>query len=173
MIRIILGDHPYRTHSTHMQVFTRHQLDHPLDMLGALAMNMMQRLQRRASILLPTDFLHRVNWQSLPNTLQLIQCIRASVVEVPISPDAADPVQTQAELICPHCPFTTVSIANMRRHLTTHHGSRQYRTSSTPPCHCSIERCPPMQSMLSGIHHMEQFLHSCAARMLPGHGRTC
>ena len=142
MIRIILGDHPYRTHSTHMQVFTRHQLDHPLDMLGALAMNMMQRLQRRASVLLPTDFLHRVHWQSLPNTLHLIQCIRASVVEVPISPDAADPVQTQAELTCPHCPFTTVSIANMRRHLTTHHGLRQYRTSSIPPATVALKGAP-------------------------------
>ena len=142
MIRIILGDHPYRTHSTHMQVFTQHQLDHPLDMLSALAMNMMQRLQRRASVLLPTDFLHRVNWQSLSNTVQLISCIRASVVEVPISLDAADPVQTQAELTCPHCTFTTVSIANMRRHLTTHHGSRQYRTSPTAPATVAYKGAP-------------------------------
>ena len=142
MIRIIVGDHSYCTHHTHQQVFQTFGLDHPLDMLLALASSQQQRLSRRALDLLPTDFLHRVDWTSITGTLQLIACIRASVTEVPIDLDAAAPVLTQARHLCPHCDFATTSLPNMRRHLTTTHGLRQYRTSHVPPASMSHHGAP-------------------------------
>ena len=142
MIRTILGDHPYRTHRSHQQVFHQFQLDHPLDMLTALATALQQRLHRRAMDLPPSDFLHHIDWTSLNGTLQLIACIRASVVEVPISLDPSDTVLTQVTLTCDYCDFTTTSVPNFRRHCTTHHGVRFFRTASTQPATVALQGAP-------------------------------
>ena len=138
MIRIVLGDHSYHTHHTHMQVFRQYHIDHPLDMLRDLAISLLQRVQRRDSELDPTDFLHRVDWNHLNDTIRLISSIRASDVEVPIASDPTAPVQTQALLSCPSCAFSTTSVANLRRHLTNQHGKRQFRTAATNPAEVSL-----------------------------------
>ena len=158
MIRIIVGDHSYCTHHTHQQVFQTFGLDHPLDMLLALASSQQQRLSRRALDLLPTDFLHRVDWTSITGTLQLIACIRASVTEVPIDLDAAAPVLTQARHLCPHCDFATTSLPNMRRHLTTTHGLRQYRTSHVPPAYMSQHGAPQCKNRFQVLQHGIAFI---------------
>ena len=142
MIRIIIGDHSYRTHHTHQQVFRHFQIEHPLDMLSALAMSLQHRLHRRAIGLPSSDFLSRVDWTSLTGTIQLIACIRASDVEVTILREPTAPVLTQAMLSCPCCDFCTTSVANLRRHLTSQHGIRQYRTASTAPAIMALQGAP-------------------------------
>lgn len=142
MVRIILGDHSYSTHRSHQQVFRQYHLDHPLDMLSALVASLQQRLQRRADDLSPMDFLHHVDWTSLPGISRLIACIRASDVEVPISRQPSAPVRTQALLTCATCEFVTTSVANLRRHLTTHHGLRTYRTNATDPATRAFKGAP-------------------------------
>lgn len=148
MIRIILGDHSYRTRTTHQQVFNLHNLDHPLDMLRDLATSLLHRLHRRAISILPTDILHKVDWTSIYGTLHLIASIRNTVVEVPIALDPAEPVLTQALLQCSYCNFSTSSVSNLRRHLTTHHGTRQYRTSSILPAAVAHHGAPQCKHCL-------------------------
>ena len=129
MLRMILNDRAYRTHHSHQQVFGHFRLDHPLDMLGALASSLLQSHCRRAQDLAPNDFLHRVDWSSLYDVIHMIDGLRTTVVEVPISSWPQAEVQTQALLHCPVCDYTAATIANLRRHLTIQHGCRQYRTA--------------------------------------------
>ena len=142
MIRILIGDHPYRTHHSHQQVFQQFHLSHPLDMLLDLATALHRRIRRRDQDLAPNDFLHRIDWTSLESTQHLIACIRASVVEVPISLEPSGEVLTQVPLTCDYCDFVTTSISNYRRHCTIHHGVRIYRTAAVHPASVAYRGAP-------------------------------
>ncbi|CAL1139392.1 unnamed protein product [Cladocopium goreaui] len=49
MVRTVLQDHSYITHTTHQAAFQQHRIDPPLEMLRALAMGLLQRIQRHVS----------------------------------------------------------------------------------------------------------------------------
>lgn len=142
MVRTVLQDHSYITHNTHQVAFQQHRIDQPLDMLRALAMGLLQRIQRRATILSPHDFLRHLDWTQLHDLLHLIHSMQAHAPEVPISASPDDPIRVQARQHCPHCQFATDSIPNMRRHLTTHHNQPQYRTISTSPLAMTLNGKP-------------------------------
>ena len=142
MVRVVLQDHSYITHTTHQAAFQQHRIDQPLDMLRALAMGLLQRIQRRATILSPQDFLCQLDWTQLQDLLHLIHSMQAHAPEVPISPCPDDPIRVQARQHCPHCQFVTDSIPNLRRHLTTHHNQPQFRTVSTSPLAMTLNGKP-------------------------------
>lgn len=157
MIRMILGDHPYATHHTHQQVFHLYSLAPPLELLSALAMGLLRRIHRRDQLLQPDDFLRRLDWSHLHDVLALIQCIRQTAPEVPIALDPAAPVQTQALHGCQYCSFATRCVANLRRHLTTHHQHRQFRTSDTSPLDMSLQGKPQCSHCLIMFTTWNQF----------------
>lgn len=172
MIRMILGDHSYVTHRTHQQVLHKYKLDPPLDLLSNLAMGLLRRFSRRELLLQPQDFLHHLDWRQLHDVLVLINCIRANAPEVPIDLDPAAPVQTKALQRCLLCPFVTNSVANMRRHLTTHHQDRQYRTCHVSPLEMSMHGRPQCQNCLTLFTSWHQFFvhierDCCQASALP------
>ena len=106
MVRIVLQDHSYITHNTHQAAFQQHQIDPPLEMLRALAMGLLQRIQRRATILSPNDFLRHLDWTQLHDLLHLIQSMQVHAPEVPISASPDDPIRVQgtsAVSILPVC----------------------------------------------------------------------
>ncbi|CAL1146434.1 unnamed protein product [Cladocopium goreaui] len=117
MIRMVIGDHSYRTHHTHQQAFQAHHIELPLPMLGRLAMNMLRRLNRREDTIASDDIVLTIPWTHLTETLRLIDAIHDTSAQVPIAVDQHQPVSTQAQQ-CPCCPFVTDSIPNLRRHLT-------------------------------------------------------
>ena len=171
MIRIILGDHAFLTHRTHQQVFQHFHLDHPLDVLQALAMGLLQRIQRRTPLLQSDDFLHRVHWSHLPEAIQLIHMIRANAPEVPVNADASEPVRLQARQHCPFCSFHTTSIANMRRHMTAQHDAPYHRVSHVSPLSMALNGKPQCMQ----CHHLFSswiFFCSCATGLLSGPARS-
>jgi len=170
MIRSILGDHAFLTHRTHQQVFQHYQLAHPLDMLQDLAMAMLQRIQRRTSLIQPTDFLHRLPWTHLPDVIRLIQHVRTNAPEVPVSADATAPVHLQARQRCPFCSFTTESSANLRRHMTAQHDEPFYRVSQILPLSMALQGKPQCSQCLHLFSSWIFFLYMCnviAARSQP------
>ena len=128
MLRIVIGDHPYRTRHTHQQVLHLIQHPTPLSLLQRLAMGTWTRLQMRSDQLASDDFLFRVDWSHIPDIQHLLSCLQDTSSAVPIGP-AASPVNVQAAFSCEECSFVTHSLANLRRHCTTQHGRSQYRTS--------------------------------------------
>ena len=157
MIRKILGDHPYATHHSHQQVFNLYSLAPPLDLLSSLAMGLLRRLSRRDQLLQPHDFLCGLDWSHLHDILALIHCIRQTAPEVPIALDPAAPVQIQAQHCCPYCNFTTQCVANLRRHLTTHHQQKQYRTCDISPLGMSLQGKPQCSHCLTMFSTWNQF----------------
>ena len=157
MIRMILGDHPYATQHTHQQVFQLYSIAPPLDLLSNLAMGLLRRLHRQDQLLQPDDFLRRLDWSHLHDVLALIQCIRQTAPEVPIALDPAAPVQTKAQHECQYCDFATCSVANLRRHLTTHHQHRQFRTSDMSPLDMSMQGKPQCSHCLIMFATWNQF----------------
>ena len=128
MLRKVLGDHAYITGRSHQQVLSDHHHAQPMEILFQLALQQWNRLQQRQHWILPDDFLHRVDWTHLQDTLQLIQTVATQSPEVPIGPSDADLQQMQVRYHCSQCDFSTHSIPNLRRHNTTVHEHSQYRT---------------------------------------------
>lgn len=149
MMRTVLHDHAYVSHNTHQQVFHNFGLAQPLDLFAQHVTLTWRRLQRRAQGLHATDFLHHVDWTHLPGMLRFIQCMAATNVEAPISPDVADPIQTQAKYRCSECAFQTHSIPNLRRHQTQVHGRSQYRTSPVNPLEFALSGKPQCRNCLA------------------------
>ena len=158
MVRTILNDHSYITHRSHQSAFQFHHIDQPLEMLQALAMGLLTRIQRRDIHMLPHDFLHQLDWQPLHDVLQLIRSLITAAPEVPISVNPEDPVRTQAGQQCPHCHFMTDSIPNMRRHLTTQHGEPRYRTESISPLAMTVNGKPQCNNCLFVFSTWKSFL---------------
>lgn len=158
MVRTILNDHSYITHRSHQSAFQFHHIDQPLEMLQALAMGLLTRIQRRDIHMLPHDFLHQLDWQPLHDVLQLIRSLITAAPEVPISVNPEDPVRTQAGQQCPHCHFMTDSIPNMRRHLTTQHGEPRYRTESISPLAMTANGKPQCNNCLFVFSTWKSFL---------------
>ena len=176
MVRVVLQDHSYITHTTHQAAFQQHRIDQPLDMLRALAMGLLQRIQRRATILSPHDFLCQLDWTQLQDLLHLIHSMQAHAPEVPISPCPDDPIRVQARQHCPHCPFVTDSIPNLRRHLTNHHNQPQFRTVSTSPLAMTLNGKPQcnnchitFSSWKAFIVHVQRACCQVSPMMAPEH----
>ena len=141
MIRMVIGDHSYRTHHTHQQAFQAHHIELPLPMLGRLAMNMLRRLNRREDTIASDDIVLTIPWTHLTETLRLIDAIHDTSAQVPIAVDQHQPVSTQAQQ-CPCCPFVTDSIPNLRRHLTVAHAKYQHRTTAIFPLDFALHGRP-------------------------------
>ena len=105
-------------------------------------MGLLQRIQRRTTLLQSDDFLHRVPWSHLPAVIQLIHMIRANAPEVPVNVDASDPISLQARQQCPFCSFHTTSLPNMRRHMTTQHDAPYHRVSLISPLSMALNGKP-------------------------------
>ena len=56
MVRMVLGDHSYKTGHTHQQVLGNHRLPPPLDLLRPMVSGLWQRMQRRQLLLPSHDF---------------------------------------------------------------------------------------------------------------------
>ena len=121
MVRTVLGDHSYITHRSHQCAFHHHQIDQPLDMLQALAMGLLTRIERRATNLIPHDFLRNLDWAPIQDLTHLIHSLKATAPEVPISANPDEPVRLQARQTCPYCTFCTDSISQPET--SSHHAS--------------------------------------------------
>ena len=157
MVRSVIGDHAFLTHRTHQMAFQHFRIASPLDMLRNLAMGLTRRLTRRDSLLQPNDFLHSQHWTHLNDILQLIHCVQANSVEPPISADPTEPISLQARQYCPCCSFSTDSLANMRRHLTMHHQSPQYRTSEISPLTMTVNGMPQCSNCMHSFSSWKNF----------------
>ena len=142
MLRGVIGDHAYCTHHTHQQALQAFAIPEPLDLLLHLAMGLHQRLQRRLDMLTSNDFLHRLDWTHLQETMHLLQTVRQTTSQVPIAVDPTDPLRTQAIHVCPVCEFKTTSIPNLRRHMTVHHQQPQLRTAENDALALAVQGKP-------------------------------
>ncbi|CAL1152943.1 unnamed protein product [Cladocopium goreaui] len=160
MVRTVLQDHSYITHTTHQAAFQQHRIDPPLEMLRALAMGLLQRIQRRATILSPNDFLRHLDWNQLHDLLHLIHSMQVHAPEVPISASPDDPIRVQ---VPPMMPTSTTDVR-----LTPMPARDQvYRhfQVTTQPFWPELERClhnddwPTLCQLSVGLEHLT---HHCA-----------
>lgn len=123
MLRIVIGDHSYKTGHTHQQALQLHQQPQPLELLSCMASGLWQRIQRRHILLAEQDFLHHVLWTHMPDMLMLINALKEESPAMPIEGDADSTLVPQVRYSCQHH-----TIPNLRRHCTTQHGESQHRT---------------------------------------------
>ena len=167
MIRILIGDHSYKTGHTHQRAIQNQSLPLPLQLLKHGAEKLWLRLQRRALQLDTTDFLQQVDWQHHHDTMRLIDQVHHSMPDVPHRWRRIDDDTTGA-IYLPTLQF--------------HH--QLHSQSQTPPHHCTqlapisyythhhighvITWQSPMQTLSQTVHYLAQFSHPCGTLLLPG-----
>ena len=84
MYRQMVGDHSYVTHHTHAHILEAHGLKHPINLLIRAAEKLQTTLGRRLNFLPPDDILRTIDWNSLPQTIQLLQAALVMQTQVPL-----------------------------------------------------------------------------------------
>ena len=129
MLRLVLGDHAYRTHHTHQEVLRLHSIPEPLHLLCRVVDTALQRLDSRSTLISSDDILRQVPWDHLFEMRQLVRCVASTNVEVNIAASPSAEVFVQAPICCPFCPLPVHTVANLRRHCVVVHKVSQYRTT--------------------------------------------
>eukprot|EP00438_Fugacium_kawagutii_P004204 Skav215936 [mRNA] locus=scaffold226:478217:484972:+ [translate_table: standard] len=139
-LRIVIGDHAYRTHRTHQDVLTLHRSPSPCHILLEAIHQLQRTLHNRLFHLLPADCLHSITWDHFPVLIASVMHMASAGPTVIADPD--QPIWPNRLHRCPHCDFCTDHLANLRRHRTNIHGDTNFRKHDFHPTQHAINGIP-------------------------------
>eukprot|EP00435_Cladocopium_sp_Y103_P001309 s3830_g1.t1 len=128
MLRQIAHDHPYISHHTNTEALAIHRLPTPFELLHGVVNRLKQSVAQRRLQLLPFDLSFELDWSHLDSLLQRIESFQVVVPTSHWVPAFGEVPITQPIFQCALCSFWTCDVSHFRRHCTTAHGQRMYRT---------------------------------------------
>ena len=122
MIRKLIGDHAYVTGHSNLHALQQYGIPEPLTLLWQSAHNLLRSVTERCHHAASHDIILQQDWTHLTDLCNMIWTMHTGS-------DFAPQTSLQQALQCHWCSFQTSNLATLRRHYTTVHGHRVFRTS--------------------------------------------
>ena len=132
MTRLIARDHAHHTGHTNEFVYSHFSLPRPADVLTTAADSLLQSVAQRQLIMRDNDIARRLDWHHLLTISQLIETAQATLLTLRAETALSGEVRgTEFAYHCQMCQFGTNDTSAFRRHCTTMHGVKMFRTHDT------------------------------------------
>lgn len=143
MLRMIFQDHSYVTHRTHQQVFQRHHVASPAELLHDTVTGLLASVTQRYAKVDQHDLVRTISWDHLHDILTQLQAIQTSIraTEHPTPADLPEASLTPC-FSCTLCEFQTSHASVFRRHCTISHGLRIFRTQPALTASYAVDGLP-------------------------------
>ena len=141
MLRKIIHDHSYMTHRTNEMAFLRRKIPTPVSLLHGTAAGLLRTLESRQAQLFSHDLAHMIDWTHLPPLLDHLSQLQATAsLETPALQQEA--IWQLPFFQCAHCDFCTDDVSVFRRHCTTAHDAKMFRTQCVNPASFAVNGLP-------------------------------
>eukprot|EP00438_Fugacium_kawagutii_P003560 Skav202746 [mRNA] locus=scaffold1326:432347:438898:- [translate_table: standard] len=157
MYRRMLHNHAYHTGDSHMNILTRHQLEHPCALLCRAIVTFKDRIEARDHSLANDDVVKTLSWHHLHSNIALLSFLGQDPPTALVLPLPDDSGVMHPTFACPHCTVTCHSIANLRRHMTHVHGVQVHRTFRCNPGLHAVEGLPQCVHCLQSFASWRSF----------------